>query len=227
MLPTPKSTLERILKNLAHKVKGESLDSTPLAHTNTEKYLQEIVTSYTSGGGGGGGEIPTDIEERLEALEQVFSVNPNAITTKYVNFNTFRNDADLLVIDSSPYPWQVDYSYTPLVIKSTNYNVNSSQSRIDISFEVVAIAGELHLETLGGGENGYDRLQIQIFNSSNASVYSAYAQNNQLDWQLHNISIPTSGTYRLVLTYGKDGSGNVSPDMFYVQNIYIKGGKTT
>ena len=226
-LPTPKSTLEKVLVAFYNKLNGKPYEL-PTAQTNSEKILSEIVKgNISSGGGGGGGDVPSDLIGRLEKLEKVFSINPDERITKIINFNTFRSDLGLGVHDPTPiYKWVTDEeTFGTLTIKPTNKGVHNSSSTIEIAFNITRPLGTIGFKTRGSGEGSHDKLSWNVVRlDNNASVASGIAVNNDTVWSDVSILLPTNAFYKIILTYSKDSSDNRGLDCYWVSNMYISGG---
>lgn len=101
---------------------------------------------------------------------------------------------------------------------SSNYHQANSKSNIEYAFH--AYRGDLlHIPYFVSSESGYDYLTITLyFNGKHEQILSVSGSYSNA---FTEYTCPESGTYRMVVQYTKDGSGDKNYDNAGVKQFYI------
>lgn len=181
-LPTPRTTLEKILYALRQKVKGDTY-TLPFARTNVEKLLSYIVDDLDLNGGGGG-NLPEDLLEQIQdifyRLEQLETPHPPKsysialITADSVNITPVEIKAFL-----------ESFGHTVAVYQETSFNVSYLEP-----FDMVALSRF--------GQTSYHASLLSYCYSNNKPILIGYAQPSAFSifstFSLGNVD-PNEGQY--------------------------------
>ena len=199
---------------LTQSIYGRCTTST----TCTEVYINNSSGKYT----GRSGDTPSASSVRAGTYEY----NQNKVESTVVE-GTGTNITPTITNDTT-YPWTNNNG----VYSSGNSAQSSTTSTLTYTFTLTD-KGVVSFDYSVSSENSWDKMKYTISKDSTTVVTGAEISGTSMgtiesSLQYENkVHVLEKGTYTLVFTYSKDGSGNSGLDKGYVKNVKVLNGAQT